>query len=165
MTGYFDNLSESVVDALVIAQSETRDFGVKEIGNLTLFLGILAEAKSRAAAELNALGVNYESVKPVATKFFRYSQEPGALGQLKQALRDLQIRLTGIPLSQAANRTFEFAHTQAQSRGSQILPEDLLLIMLRQRDPELVILLGKLKVNLGWLQEKVLQLLETEPQY
>jgi ATP-dependent Clp protease ATP-binding subunit ClpA len=165
MTGYFDNLSESVVEALVIAQAETKDFGVKEIGNLTLFLGILAEAKSRAAAELNALGVNYESVKPVATKFFRYAQAPGALGQLKQALRDLQIRIMGIPLSQGANRTFEFAQKQAEIRGSQILPEDLLLIMLRQKDPELTILLGKLKVNMAWLQEKVLQLLETETKY
>jgi ATP-dependent Clp protease ATP-binding subunit ClpA len=165
MTGYFDNLSESVVDALVIAQSETKDFGVKEIGNLTLFIGILAEAKSQAATELNALGVNYESVKPVATKFFRYSQKPGALGQLKQALRDLQIRIMGIPLSQGANRTFEFAQKQAEIRGSQILPEDLLLIMLRQKDPELTILLGKLKVNMAWLQEKVLQLLETETKY
>ncbi len=162
MSAFWDNLSESVAEVLAIAQAETKDFGVQEIGNLTIFLGILGEAKSLAATELNALGVNYDSVKPVATKFFRYTLEPGALGQLKQALRDLQIRFMGIPLSTAANRTFEFAHRQAQMRGSLILPEDLLLIMLKQKDPEVIILLGKLKVNMPWLHDKIVNMLETE---
>lgn len=160
MPGYADNMSENVANALLIAASETKDFGGKEIGNLTLFLGILGDAKSAAAGELHSLGVTYDTVKPLATKFFRHSEESGAIGKFKQALRDIQAKVSGVRLSKSATYTFDFANKQAQSRGSKILIEDILLVMLKQKDPELVILLGKMRVNVSWLHDKVLQLLE-----
>ncbi len=165
MAGHRENLSVNVLNAISIAEVEAKEFGVREIDNLILFLAILAEAESAGAATMRSLGIDYQTAKPVASKFFRFAPEPGALGRLQQAVRNLQLDVLGVPLSRVADQTLIAANISAQNRNSQILGEDLLLSIIQQRDPEVITLLGKLKVNILVIQERLLALIETETQY
>jgi ATP-dependent Clp protease ATP-binding subunit ClpA len=165
MRGKTNNLNRSVCNAIAVAELEAKEFGVWEIDNLTLFLGILADAESAGAALLVSFAIDYATAKPVASKFYRFKKSTGALGQLEAALRNLQSEILGIPLSASANKIIESAVRSAQDRNSEVLGEDVLLSMLQSKDPEVLLLLSKLKINVSLLQDQLKALIERETQF
>jgi len=163
--GYWDNIGDEVTEIIALAQLETQYFDVNEVNNITLFIGILRLSDCDATLLLHSFGLTYTLTRETAAHYFRGVDTPGIADRLKKAVLTLASGMFGVPLAKTVNRTLEIANEQAQEGAVNVLPEHLVLSLLRQKEPEVMALLSRLSVDTKKLHEQVLTLVEKKAEY
>lgn len=137
----FERFTRKAIQAIFLAQNETRRLGHEYVGTEQLLLGLINEGSGIAAQALTSSGVNFDTTK---TRIEQY------IGHGKGTPAD-------IPFTPRAKRALELALERARQLGHNYIgTEHLLLGILREHEGMAVRVLEDQGVNLQSLEQKVL---------
>ncbi|MDZ4871223.1 MAG: hypothetical protein CLLPBCKN_000611 [Chroococcidiopsis cubana SAG 39.79] len=136
----FERFTQQSIQAIILAQYESKRLKHHYIGTEQLLLGIIGEQSGMTARVLTAMGVNFENTRAEVEK--RIGRGTGSPPE--------------IPFTPRARQCLELALTEAREfKHRHIGTEHLLLGILREGQGMAVIVLGNLGVDLQNLEQQL----------
>src|SRR5512142_178991 len=142
----FNRFTERARKVIVYAKEEARRFNHDYIGTEHLLLGLIREGEGVAAAVMQKLGVDFESIRIEVEKLVQPGPQTQVLGD--------------IPFTPRAKKALELAAEEARALGHNYIgTEHLLLGLVREGEGMAYRVLLNLGLDLNRLRTEVMELL------
>ncbi len=141
----FEYFTDRAIQAILLAQEESRRLGHRLVGSEQILLGLLGEQSSQAAQLLTEAGVTLERAR---------SRVEALIG------RGAGMVPEEVPFTPKVKALFEAALAEARQQGQKVVaPEHLLLAMMRDQDNSAVKVLRSMDVDPDQLRIRLIRLL------
>ncbi|RFP61350.1 MAG: ATP-dependent Clp protease ATP-binding subunit [Limnothrix sp. CACIAM 69d] len=141
----FEYFTDRAIQAILLAQEESRRLGHRLVGSEQILLGLLGEQSSPAAQLLAAAGVTLEGAR---------ARVEALIGRGAGMVPD------EVPFTPKVKALFEAALAEARQQGQKVVaPEHLLLAIIRDRDNSAVKVLRSMDVDPDQLRINLIRLL------
>jgi len=142
---FFEKFSEKAAQVFVTAQEEAKELGHSYVGTEHILLGLLKVGNSVASEILAGMGVTYSRAKSEI------------ISMVGMGMRGF---ITSPQMTPRAKRVTELAYEEAKMLGSEkILPEHLLLGIIREGEGIAIHVLSKLGIDLQILRREIIDII------
>ena len=146
---FFEKFSEKAAQIFVTAQEEAKELGHSYVGTEHILLALLKVGDSAASEILGGMGITYSRTKSEI------------ISMVGMGMRGF---ITSPQMTPRAKRVTELAYEEAKILGSEkIMPEHLLLGIIREGEGIAIHVLSKLGIDLQILRREIIDTISDEP--